>query len=262
MRQPESRDASPQHDLKSRRLTSLDAYRGFIMLAMASGGLAFAGVWDSRGPEILDEGGSEGMWSFLAYQFSHCAWVGCSFWDLIQPSFMFMVGAALPFSYHSRKKRGDTIGMRTRHVFARAVTLILLGVFLSSNNRPLTNFTFVNVLTQIGLGYVFVYVLVDRPLGVHLLAILAILGGYWAWNWKYEIPDAERQQVEAALLAAADEGDIKLEDEPEPFADGFAAHFNKHTNAAAGVDRTLLNLFPREVKESKEKGDKSEPADG
>src|SRR3954452_15366167 len=71
------------------RLASLDAYRGFIMLAMASSGFAFAKVAATLEKK---NGTSTPLWDFLAYQFEHAPWVGCSFWDLIQPSFMFMVG--------------------------------------------------------------------------------------------------------------------------------------------------------------------------
>ena len=37
-------------------------------------------------------------------QFEHKAWQGCSLWDLIQPSFMFMVGVAVPFSCAKRRE--------------------------------------------------------------------------------------------------------------------------------------------------------------
>src|SRR5262245_34302473 len=66
------------------RLRSLDAYRGFIMLAMASGGLGFA-VMARNYPD-------NALLQFLGYEFDHVDWTGCAFWDLIQPSFMFMVG--------------------------------------------------------------------------------------------------------------------------------------------------------------------------
>src|SRR5437868_2416009 len=109
---------------KPDRLISLDAYRGFIMLAMASGGLGFAAMAQKDGFS------DSPLWQALAFQFDHVPWVGCSFWDLIQPSFMFMVGVALPYSYAGRKARGE----RERRVFAhtvlRAVVLILLGIFL------------------------------------------------------------------------------------------------------------------------------------
>src|SRR5262245_7890099 len=66
------------------RLVSLDAYRGLIMLTLLCGGI-FQSLKDEPG------------WRFLAEQNEHVAWEGCTYWDLIQPSFMFMVGVAMPF---------------------------------------------------------------------------------------------------------------------------------------------------------------------
>ena len=45
------------------------------------------------------------------------------------------------------------------HAFWRALILICLGVFLRSVNRPQTNWTFEDTLTQIGLGYGFLFLL-------------------------------------------------------------------------------------------------------
>ena len=39
------------------------------------------------------------------------------------------------------------------HAAWRALVLIFLGIFLRSIGKPLTNFTFEDTLTQIGLGY-------------------------------------------------------------------------------------------------------------
>src|SRR5438046_1926421 len=72
------------------------------------------------------------VWQFLGFHTDHVPWVGCSFWDLIQPSFMFMVGVALPYSYASRKARGDSEARILAHTFLRALLLVLLGVFLTS----------------------------------------------------------------------------------------------------------------------------------
>ena len=150
----------------SKRLRSLDAYRGLIMLAMASGGFALAKV--AQNPEVTTQfDGTSwaewwvGLWGFLEYQCRHVAWAGCSFWDLIQPSFMFMVGVAMPFSYARREEKGESEWRMFGHVLFRSVILILLGVFLSSNWSPQTNFTFANVLAQIGLGYTFAYLCCD-----------------------------------------------------------------------------------------------------
>src|SRR5260370_21363940 len=151
------------------RLGSLDAYRGFIMLVMASAGFGFAKVAHELAKQDLPV---HPLLKFLGYQFDHVAWTGCSFWDLIQPSFMFMVGVAIPYSHASRVAKGQSSVRIAAHVVYRSVILILLGIFLSSNGSDQTNFTFVNVLTQIGLGYAFVYMLRGRSLGFQL-AMLA-----------------------------------------------------------------------------------------
>lgn len=61
------------------RLTSLDAYRGFVMFLMAAEVLHL-----SRIARALPE---SGFWKFLACHQAHVEWVGCSLHDLIQPSF-------------------------------------------------------------------------------------------------------------------------------------------------------------------------------
>ncbi|HMC67474.1 MAG TPA: DUF5009 domain-containing protein, partial [Gemmataceae bacterium] len=158
--------------LKPARLVSLDAYRGIIMLFMASAGFEIYKIVKDH-PPLADNP----VWRFLGYHFgNHVEWTGCSLWDLIQPSFMFMVGVAIPYSYASRKAKGDSEGRIWFHVIIRAIVLVLLGVFLSSNGAKQTNFTFVNVLSQIGLGYAFVYLLRGRRVLLQLLATAAILG--------------------------------------------------------------------------------------
>src|SRR3954470_10570256 len=79
-----------------KRLVSLDAYRGLVMVLMVSAGLNIPAV--VRNFERSGTTFKTTLWQRLAYQTDHTAWVGCSLWDLIQPSFMFMVGAALAFS--------------------------------------------------------------------------------------------------------------------------------------------------------------------
>ena len=234
--------ASPE---KPQRLMSLDAYRGFIMLAMASAGLGFTQVVKRLQESATErgvawDGWGKWFWESLAYQFDHVAWTGCGFWDLIQPSFMFMVGVAMPFSDSRRAQAGQSPARRFAHVMWRALMLIGLGVFLSSNGEPLTIFTFVNVLTQIGLGYVFLYLLSARSFRTQLTAAIVILVGYWAWFALVTIPPDEL----SPLTQAIEHLDKKHDQRVDQFT-GFAAHWNKHTNATAAVDRVLLNQFPR-----------------
>jgi heparan-alpha-glucosaminide N-acetyltransferase len=123
---------------------SLDVFRGVTMLFMASEILAIAQV-ARRFP-------ASPFARFLANTLDHREWVGCAPWDLIQPAFMFMVGVALPFSIASRRAKGQAFGNMFAHSVFRAVVLVALGIFLRSQSRPQTYFTFEDVLTQIGLG--------------------------------------------------------------------------------------------------------------
>ena len=147
----------PDLDVKSARLRSLDAYRGFVMLAMASGGAgALAGFVDHG------DGASSHILQWLRQQLDHVPWRGGVFWDMIQPSFMFMVGVAMPFSFASRTARGETWTRMFGHALVRSMVLVALAVFLASNGSRYTHYSFVNVLGQIGLGYTFVFLLLGR----------------------------------------------------------------------------------------------------
>ncbi len=80
------------------RLLSLDAYRGLIMIALAFNGFGLA----ETAARHLKTADSE-FWQQIKYQFSHVDWAGCAFWDLIQPSFMFMVGVSMAIPTSSAK---------------------------------------------------------------------------------------------------------------------------------------------------------------
>jgi heparan-alpha-glucosaminide N-acetyltransferase len=214
----------PRDTKESTRLVSLDAYRGFIMLAMVSGGFAFHAV-AKKFPD-------SGWWQFLGHQFEHVEWAGCSFWDLIQPSFMFMVGVAMPYSHASRKAKGAPTWKIAGHTLYRAVLLVALGVFLSSNGERQTHFSFVNVLAQIGLGYAFVYLLIGRRL-LQLGAIAAILVGYWLFFYLHPLPGPNFNYLHHGVYG------------PEQWDGGLFAHWNKNANAASAFDQWFLNLFPR-----------------
>lgn len=220
--------ASPATPLPA-RLASLDAFRGAIMFYMASYAFGITEV-AQKFP------GS--FWQSLAWWFDHVAWTGCSTWDLIQPSFMFMVGVAVPYSYASRTAQGHSFGKQWRHALVRALILILLAVFLSSRSGR-TNWEFTNVLGQIGLGYPFLLFLLNRRFAVQAGIAAVILAGYWLFFALHPLPapgfDYASVGVTPKFMAA---GAIPA---------GFFAHWGMNTNAAAAFDVWFLNLFPRET---------------
>lgn len=175
------------------------------------------------------------FWAFLAHHQSHVAWIGCSLHDLIQPSFTFLVGVALPFSLARRALEGQPQWQRTLHAFWRALVLILLGVFLRSVGRSQTYWTFEDTLTQIGLGYGFLYLLGLRSVRVQWSALALILAGYWLAFALYPLPGPDFDWSKAGVRP----------DSPGQLA-GFAAHWSKNTNFAWAFDTWFMNLFPRE----------------
>ncbi|MGE3315633.1 MAG: acyltransferase family protein [Planctomycetaceae bacterium] len=232
-----------------KRLVSLDAYRGFVMLAMASGGFAIARVYHKFPMVATRYDGTnfqtawESLWRTLAIQLEHVVWFGCVAWDLIQPSFMFMVGAALPFSAAGRESRGDSKLAWWGHVLLRSFILIALGIFLRSRGSSMTNFTFEDVLTQIGLGYAIVALLVNRRFWFQFAALVVVLAGSWLMFYFHPVP-AENSDIVQYMTEVR-----KFDPSEWEKLGGLAAHWNKHTNFAAEADRWFLNLFPRPEEE-------------
>jgi predicted acyltransferase len=236
--QPESKFSEPRvptgvsvidgtRAIASPRLASMDAYRGLVMLLMMGSVLGFRDV-SANMP-------TSGFWRFLSHLQSHVEWIGCSLHDLIQPSFSFLVGVALPFSIARREMEGQPQLGRTMHAFWRALLLVLLGVFLRSVGRPQTYWTFEDTLTQIGLGYGFLYLLALRSVRVQWITLAIILFGYWLAFALYPLPGPNFNWRDAGVSP----------DSANQLA-GFSVHWSINTNFAWAFDTWFLNLFPRE----------------
>ncbi len=181
--------------------------------------------------EIVKSFPGSDFWSVVRFNTTHVAWTGCSLHDMIQPSFSFMVGVALPFSLASRAGRGASRGALWRHALWRSLLLALLGVFLRTIGREQTYWTFEDTLSQIGLGYPFLFALGFATTRIRWATFAAILLGYWAWFALYPLPGAD-------FVAVAPKGWSNS-------LSGFAAHWNLNTNPAWAFDTWFLNLFPR-----------------
>ncbi len=213
---------------KPQRLASMDAYRGFVMLLMAGEVLSFGAV-----SEKLPD---SGFWRLLAHHQDHVQWQGCTLHDLIQPSFSFLVGVALPWSVASRQARGDSFPGMFLHTLWRSFLLIALGIFLRSTHASQTNFTFEDTLTQIGLGYTALWLLAWCGIRTQVAALVVLLAGYWSWFAFSALPPAGFDPASVGVPA---------EWMKEHGLTGFAAHWNKNANPAHGFDVWFLNLFPR-----------------
>ncbi len=208
------------------RLASIDAYRGLVMFLM------MAEVLNLR--EVASRLPSNRFWELLSDHQSHVEWVGCSLHDLIQPSFSFLVGVALPFSLAGRLAREQSKIKMTAHALWRSFILVFLGVFLRSRSSSQTNFTFEDTLSQIGLGYTFLFVLALYSRRTQWAALAVILVGYWGAFALYRLPGSE---FDYAAVGVAPSWLHHLT--------GFAAHWDKNSNLAWAFDTWFLNLFSR-----------------
>ena len=247
LRTPPPREAPP---FRRHRLMSLDGFRGFIMLLLVSGMFGL-GRHSAKELEREDQPAPE-FWRAVNFHTNHPNWtgnpptpagyqtfewskfrfveqgegaerptmwvVGWSFWDLIQPAFMFMAGMGLAYSVRRRIRDGDRFFSRLWQVLVRSATLILLGVFLRSQSSPMTNWTFEDVLTQIGLAYPLLFLLAGRPRWLQWAALTGVLVGYWYWMTSHPVPGGAAAWVD---------------------------FFQKNQNAPTEFDRWFLNLFPR-----------------
>lgn len=207
------------------RLTSMDAYRGFVMFLMVAEVLHLSRVAAAH---------PNWFWNFLARHQTHVEWYGATLHDLIQPSFSFLVGVALPFSIASRAAKGESTTKMFAHAAWRALILILLGVFLRSVGKLQTNWTFEDTLSQIGLGYLFLFALGFRSTKIVWASLALILFGYWLAFVLYPLPPPGFDYTAVGVPA----------DWPY-HASGLAAHFNKNSNLAWAFDVWFLNLFRR-----------------
>ena len=162
-------------DTLSSRLMCLDIYRGLMLAGMI----------------LVDNPGSDenAYWPMI-----HTKWNGWTPADFIFPSFLFLVGISMVYSYAARRERGDT----KRQIFAHAIkrSLILIAIGLLVNASPilgldLHTWRFEGVTQRIGICYFFSSILelwVGRR--EQWIALVACLVGYWALLRFVPVPGA------------------------------------------------------------------------
>jgi len=124
-----------------------------------------------------------GDWSHVYPQLDHAVWNGWTLTDLVFPSFLFLVGMSLVFSFQSRITRGDSRLTLAGHLFRRAAIIFAIKMFLSAYPHfHLAHIRIYGVLTRIALCYLCagLICLCTRKI-LPLASITAVLLiGYWA----------------------------------------------------------------------------------
>jgi predicted acyltransferase len=143
------------------RLIALDTFRGITIAAMI----------------IVNIPGS---WSYVYAPLRHAKWHGCTPTDLIFPFFLFIVGAAMSYSF--RKYDHKISLMALRKILKRSVLIFLIGLALSAFpfKIEISNLRILGVLQRIGIAYGIAAVLYLCFSQTKLiLASGIILIGYW-----------------------------------------------------------------------------------
>ena len=185
------------------RLVSLDAFRG----------LAIAGMVLVNNP---------GSWGHVYAPLLHAEWHGFTPTDQIFPAFLFIVGAAIPFTLARYLEHGDlqSTALYAR-VFRRVVLLFALGVALNAstmildwalNQRPpeFGTLRIMGVLQRISLAYLLAMMIVMAlPPRAQAAVVLGILLGYWGALELIPVPGHGSGDLSAAGSLATYTGPIK-----------------------------------------------------
>jgi len=163
----------PQPQPQPQRLYSLDALRGFDMFWIMGAEEIFHGFAKTTGSPF---------WETLSQQFTHPAWNGFHFYDLIFPLFLFLAGVATPYSVGRELEKGKSRQKLLVRVVRRGLILVVLGIIYNNGLQllPLSQIRFGSVLGRIGLAYMFanmIYLYFSQR--GQILWFCSLLIGYW-----------------------------------------------------------------------------------
>ena len=146
----------------SKRLISLDAFRGFTIAAMI----------------MVNNPGS---WSYVYPPLEHAEWNGLTPTDLIFPFFIFIVGVSIVLAYSKRLKAGAPKSSMYRKIAVRSLNIFLVGILLWL--FPRFNFhdiRYVGVLQRIAVVFFFSSLLfLNTRWKTQAIIAGVLLVGYW-----------------------------------------------------------------------------------
>src|SRR5271170_2937846 len=95
-----------------------------------------------------------GDWSHTYTQLDHAKWNGFTLTDLVFPNFLFIVGASIILSLHSRILRGENRRTLALHILRRSAIIFALDLFFGLYPHfHYTHLRLYGVLTRIALCY-------------------------------------------------------------------------------------------------------------
>ncbi|MGF2410888.1 acyltransferase family protein [Ferruginibacter sp.] len=151
----------------TKRLLSLDVMRGLIMILLAAEScLLYTSLND-----VLPAG----VTNAVVQQFFHHPWNGLHFWDLVQPAFMTMAGAALYISYYYKLKKGISWQQNFKHVAIRCLKLFVCGTALHCVYAGKMVWELWNVLTQLSVTTIIAYLIIQQSSRFQIVVAVLLL---------------------------------------------------------------------------------------
>jgi len=178
-----------QPQSESRRLLSLDAFRGITIAGM-----------------ILVN--NPGSWSAIYWPLAHAEWHGWTPTDLIFPFFLFIAGVSMALSFAGRAGQGASRSSLLRHSTIRSLGIFFVGLSMAAIPFfRLGTLRIPGVLQRIAVCYFFAalaYLFLPRR--GRILTVAALLLGYWALMTLLPVPGygSGRLDVEGNLAAYLD----------------------------------------------------------
>ena len=108
-----------QSVLSKDRILSVDALRGFDMIWIIGVKKVFKG---------LDDACNTPLTNWLFAQLDHAEWYGFTFYDIIMPLFLFLVGISMVYSTRKRLGAEPSKLALWKHIAVRFVLLWILGM--------------------------------------------------------------------------------------------------------------------------------------
>jgi predicted acyltransferase len=154
-----------------KRLASLDAFRGLTIALMIV---------------VNCPGDPTSVFAILG----HSPWNGWTFADTVFPSFIFIVGVSLVFSFANREEDHNTNRSFELKILRRTIVLFLLGIFLNSfPSFETANIRIPGVLQRIAVCYLLTSLIVLKTgLRGRILWLIGTLASYWLAMRLFPVP--------------------------------------------------------------------------
>jgi predicted acyltransferase len=165
--------------MKTERLISLDAFRGFTIAGM-----------------ILVN--NPGSWGHIYPQLAHASWHGWTFTDFIFPFFLWIVGVSMTFSFAVRRGKGDTDMQLLVNVLRRSAIIFGLGLFLAgfpfgllwNHHFDISTIRIPGVLQRIAVCYLIAsFIYVKFSMRGQILAVGGLFVSYWLMMFYIPVPE-------------------------------------------------------------------------